>query len=388
MEKTESIEIKADPGRATDPGHLAELYSKLKSVHKVAKALGHACCAQTVKDRLNASGVELNQNRFSERERAVIRNYYATTPSEMFSLRDLAAKIGRGRISVALQASRMGVTRPRENPRPLSDEARRKISEVQRSVAARRGPRETAAALIAYVASGKNGFRGKHHSEKIKATASSRSKEWLRKHGHPKGMLGKTHSDQAKEKISAAGLGRVRSQESVVKMLKTKEKMGKLYPFGRRNISWKGQWVVVGDTRFYARSRWEANYARYLEWLKSRGEVISWEHEPKTFWFEGVKRGVCSYLPDFSVVRPGGLVEYHEVKGWMDSRSVTKLKRMKKYYPSIPLILVDSDRYRALDREVRSFVPGWESLTALPKKTPSKAGMPSAPGSAKDQTTA
>lgn len=151
-------------------------------------------------------------------------------------------------------------------------------------------------------------------------------------------------------------------------MLKTKHKMGKLYSFAPRPVSWNSSWVVVGGCRFYARSRWEANYARYLELKKSRGEIVSWEHEPETFWFDGVRRGVCSYLPDFKVVLADGKVEYHEVKGWMDPKSITKLKRMAKYHPEVTLILIDSAKYRALEKTAKKEVPGWEIPTPLPKK--------------------
>ena len=88
--------------------------------------------------------------------------------------------------------------------------------------------------------------------------------------------------------------------------------------------------------------------------------IKGWEHEPETFWFEGVKRGTRSYLPDFRVTDNNGGVVYHEVKGWMDAASKTKLKRMKKYHPHIKMELIDSKRYAALSRKVKSIVPGWQ----------------------------
>ena len=48
--------------------------------------------------------------------------------------------------------------------------------------------------------------------------------------------------------------------------------------------SWKASWHEVGNQRCFFRSRWEANYARYLEWLCSIGQIAKWEHEPQTFW--------------------------------------------------------------------------------------------------------
>jgi hypothetical protein len=144
--------------------------------------------------------------------------------------------------------------------------------------------------------------------------------------------------------------------------------MGNAAAFFRRPQSWNSSWVVVGGNRFYARSRWEANYARFLEWQRAKGTVVSWEHEPETFWFDGIRRGVCSYLPDFKVVLADGAVEYHEVKGWMDAKSITKLKRMAKYHPTVRLVLIDSPKYQALERKMKKEVPGWEIPTPLPKK--------------------
>ncbi len=49
------------------------------------------------------------------------------------------------------------------------------------------------------------------------------------------------------------------------------------------------------------RSTWEMNYAHYLDWLKKKKEIKKWEYEPDTFWFKNIRRGTCSYLPDFKI---------------------------------------------------------------------------------------
>ena len=127
-----------------------------------------------------------------------------------------------------------------------------------------------------------------------------------------------------------------------------------------RPVSTKAGWRNVGRQRIYARSAWEANWARYLEWLRSRGEIVSWAHEPETFWFNGIKRGVVSYLPDFSVVEKSGALRYYEVKGYMDPKSATKIRRMRKYHPSIDLVVIDAKSYRAMSRRLAGLVPEWE----------------------------
>ena len=109
----------------------------------------------------------------------------------------------------------------------------------------------------------------------------------------------------------------------------------------------------------FFRSSWEANYARWLNFLVRAGEVERWEYEPDEFWFP-VERGTRSYIPDFKVVYPDGTWEYVEIKGWMDARSKTRLRRMERYYPEIPLRVVGAAEYRALARDAGRLVAGWE----------------------------
>jgi len=123
---------------------------------------------------------------------------------------------------------------------------------------------------------------------------------------------------------------------------------------------WKKGWREIGNTRHFYRSRSEANYARFLEWQKSRGIIKDWAYEPETFWFNGVKRGVVSYLPDFKVTFQDGKQEYHEIKGWMDLKSKTKLKRMAKFYPSVVVKLISHKAYKDLEQMVFRMVSGWE----------------------------
>lgn len=110
----------------------------------------------------------------------------------------------------------------------------------------------------------------------------------------------------------------------------------------------------------YFRSAWEANYARYLNWLIEKGQINRWEYESDTFWFDKIKRGVRSYKPDFKVWdRPESDPYYVEVKGWMDAKSKTKLKRMTKYHPDVRVDLFGAKEYRAL-KKWSNLIPGWE----------------------------
>lgn len=110
----------------------------------------------------------------------------------------------------------------------------------------------------------------------------------------------------------------------------------------------------------YFRSGWEANWARYLNWLLHIGEIKSWEYEVDTFEFTQIKRGGRFYTPDFKITNKDDSVEYHEVKGYMDSRSSTKIKRMARYYPDVRLIVVDEEAYRAVAFQLSAHLPHWE----------------------------
>ena len=121
-----------------------------------------------------------------------------------------------------------------------------------------------------------------------------------------------------------------------------------------------GRRADLGDR--YFRSAWEANYARYLNWRVARGELAAWEYETKTFVFERISRGTRSYTPDFRLVFPDGRHEWHEVKGWMDPKSVTRLARMARYFPAEVVRVIDAKWFReAFKSGLATAIPGWES---------------------------
>lgn len=291
---------------------LEESYTRLKSVWRVAKEFGLR--GQTVHKRLvRFRGRRLGSNELTEYEKRRIMELY----NDGFvrgdgKLNALVSELGRSKQTVCRWARQHGFT-----------SMHRKMSEDL-------------------------------------ASENSRRVSFAWKNGrHPKGMLGKKHSDKTKKLISILGTGRKRSQASLLKAAKTRHANNTMYT-PRTNATWKAAWREVGGRRIFFRSRWEANYARFLEHLKTSGEVSKWEHEPETFWFNGVKRGAVSYLPDFKVVFPCGRIEYHEVKGWMDARSKTKIRRMAKYHPNVALKVMDSAWYKANCRHLASVVPGWE----------------------------
>ena len=140
----------------------------------------------------------------------------------------------------------------------------------------------------------------------------------------------------------------------------------------------------VGVRGIKYRSKAEANYAAYLNWLKYIGQVREWKYEPIEMWFtpnpppvrkgrarptawsnpahlglSGVSKGHVTYRPDFSVDENKGYSYYVEVKGYMDARSKTVLARARRYFPGVRIDVVDSKQMAALKRQVGSVVPGW-----------------------------
>lgn len=110
----------------------------------------------------------------------------------------------------------------------------------------------------------------------------------------------------------------------------------------------------------YFRSSWEANWARYLNWLISIGEISKWEYEPDTYEFIEIKKGTRFYTPDFKITNKDGAIEYQEIKGYMDDRSRIKLNRMSRYYPNIKVVVIDAEQYRFISKQVKNLVPNWE----------------------------
>lgn len=199
--------------------------------------------------------------------------------------------------------------------------------------------------------------------ERRKSLSIRVKKQWAEKE-HPRGALGMKHTKETKEKLSQsskkmwANMTLEKISDRGLKAQKTMVANGTNLFI--RKTSWKGGWREIGGINKYYRSRWEANYARYLEMLKVSEKIKSWAHEPVTFWFEAIKRGTRSYLPDFFVIGNDDSEVYHEVKGWMDDRSKTKLKRMAKYYPEITIQLIEKKEYMAIGKDFAALIPDWE----------------------------
>lgn len=110
----------------------------------------------------------------------------------------------------------------------------------------------------------------------------------------------------------------------------------------------RGEYSINGKVHYF-RSKWEANYALYLDFLKGKGQIKDWKYENKIFEFP-VKHGTTRYMPDFEITQNNGELTYDEVKGFLTPKAKTQLKRMAKYYPKVKVTVVDREFMKALNR--------------------------------------
>lgn len=270
------------------------------------------------------------RNMWTDEQIAHLRLAYASPYG--FSLKKLSELLGKTEASIACKAGHIGISGKR-GEFIRTEEARENMSKAQSSRAM--APEE---------------FQRRSES----------TKRWQAINGHPRGFKGKHHTPEAKAAISAGNVGQVVPLERKIKRMKTNiAKYGCASPAVAHG-SWKSAWREIGGKRKFFRSRWEANYARYLEFQKVHGLITDWHHECDTFWFEGIKRGCMTYLPDFKVTNLDGSIEYHEVKGWMDAASKTKIRRMAKYHPTVILKVFDSKWYNSNKQRLSRLIQGWE----------------------------
>jgi len=273
-------------------------------------------------------------NRWTDEQIVYLKNNYTGT-----NLKELAKYFGRLESNICRKARELGLTllgRPSSNRSKASKE---------------RAEREK-----------ENGV----FQERNKKTSET-LKQYFQTHDHPRGFLGKTHNTETRKIIS---------QNTTRAWADPKSKMGTDEHLDKTSITLskvvtdriknkpesvrsRGAAGTREDLGIYVRSSWEANYARYLNFLQNNGAIHRWEYEVDTFWFDNIKRGCRSYTPDFKVWVTEETIEYHEVKGWMDQKSRTKLKRMTKYYPNVKIILIDKEVYREIKKWSR-LISNWE----------------------------
>lgn len=280
-----------------------ESYAKTNSTGKTGKELG--IDSKEVWRILRICGISTKkQNTFSAYDIEFLRlNYEKIVDSG--GLEALSSKMGRTKQFLSRQAKKLGLTK---YGRPRTQESYKK-------------------GVISF-------------------------KKWIDKNGHPKGFKGYRHTDKAKSLISKSSKKMWENKSDIDRVSATLRgiEFARRYSVLPKKRSWKQAWHEIGGKRHFFRSSWEVNFAKYLEFMKQHKKIIDWQFEPEVFWFFGIKRGVRSYLPDFKVFNNDGTHAFYEVKGWMDPKSKTKIKRFKKYHPKENLIVVDSKAYASLKK--------------------------------------
>lgn len=301
---------------------IANSYRALGNIWKVGEALG--LHGQTVCNRLKKIGINrTGVNFISDEDINFIRSYYLNTPKEIFNLDDLAQQLGRTKQFICRRAKYLGLTNP-----------------------------------------------SRERSDADRAVCSQKAKSRYDTHPHPRGYLGHTHSNDTRKKIGEKsrrawitsktfGIGHMSEKARQNRSDAMSLAASKRTASNHHTMAKGGKRQDIGDIWF--RSSWEANYARYLNVMIELGVVEKWEFEPETFWFEKIKRGVRSYLPDFKVYYKNvDHAVYIEIKGWVQDKDKTKWKRMKKYHPHISLEIVGQKEYEAIKRKWASSIPNWE----------------------------
>lgn len=97
----------------------------------------------------------------------------------------------------------------------------------------------------------------------------------------------------------------------------------------------------------YFYSRWEANFARLMNFLN-----VKWVHQPKRFQLESQKYTPDFYLPEHDI--------YIEIKNFLSDYSKDRDMQFRKLYPKEKLILILKNDYRELQNKYSEKIKGWE----------------------------
>src|SRR5574343_1389292 len=257
------------PRKVSDE-QLMESYARTQSVWKTGKELG--IVGQSVHERLQKLNVVNRLNVFTDADKQILLTEYETHASEG-RLDELAQLLRRTKQFICRQAKYLGLTEPK-----------------------RRKP---------YLAE----------------STSLNMKQWHATHEHPRGMKGKKHGTYARNRVSAAAAERWANMSQEEKHQRDRKSAITRGNKSNKNIrrTWKSAWRSIAGTSYFFRSRWEYNYALYLQHLKDTGKIREWKHEPKRFVFDDMMSHVKSYLPDFEIECNSRKTVYREVKGWRDT---------------------------------------------------------------------
>lgn len=293
---------------------------RLKSHQELGQELGKTTVS--IRNKLHKLNL-VAPHLWNDNEINMLKALYAEGKYEI-DLAGLSDKLGRSKSNISRKARQLKLTNQKRKRRPelRSQRYQREISWREKT-------------------------EGERHN-----ILSRRSKDVIQKFGHPRGFrelriclacgrfFDVEHSTPKKYCSRACVSKRLRKMN-----LYTRSKGGKREDLGG----------------LYLRSRYEANYARYLNFLKERQEIKEWQYEPDTFEFTKIKRGGRFYTPDFKITLTDGSTEYHEVKGWDYPKGITKRKRMAKYFPHIKIVIINEEFFNGVRSQgFHRLIPNWE----------------------------
>lgn len=305
-------------------------YEMAKHLHKTEKAVRNKCWRLNYVDRSNMWT--------KKEEDYLIKIYEKAGETGVLKLDEAVKKLHRDKSNINRKAKELGCKtnsnrKKIENPSYFLDEKgnSHKIGWVRKT------------------------------EEEIHIIRSEITKNYIKKKGHPRGMLGKHHSDECRKEMSKRV---VKYWENItpeemevrrIRMIKTKISKGILNPttYNDNPYSRTKSGKREDLNNIFFRSRWEANLARYYNHIG-----VKWEFEPKIFYFSDMQKGCGSYTPDFYLPEKD---KWIEVKGWMDEKSKLKMKRFEQFYPEeySKLELITSKEYKNLSNIAKE-IPNWE----------------------------
>lgn len=130
----------------------------------------------------------------------------------------------------------------------------------------------------------------------------------------------------------------------------------------------KGERKIGGNLISFD-SSYEANFARFLQHLKEKGEILAFVKNTTKFPFSETvdlsqvcKTGTIqrSYTPDFLVFYPDWTYTVFEIKGWMNKRDDLKKAQFEKDYSGLKLEYVRKKDLLQIQNSLT--LPWWEEI--------------------------
>ena len=98
--------------------------------------------------------------------------------------------------------------------------------------------------------------------------------------------------------------------------------------------------ATIGGKVYHFRSKFECQWAKYLQFLKDKKQIHDWQYEPYRIYFQNCTRGPYSYLLDFLITENSGATLWQECKGELDSDAASKFRLMAEQRPQERIELV------------------------------------------------